>query len=182
MDARLITATNVNLQQAIHDGAFRQDLYHRLDLLRICIPPLRERPADVMGLAEFLMAGILRRYRMKKLSISPEGETRLREYPWPGNVRELAHELERAVVLSDGDELHFQQLQFVGKSLDAANIVSDDWLNSGWEFPEEGGFQMEAAINRLIQKALDQVDGNVSGASRLLGVPRDYVRYRLNKE
>jgi DNA-binding NtrC family response regulator len=128
------------------------------------------------------MAGILRRYRMKKLGISSEGWTRLREYPWPGNVRELAHELERAVVLSDGDELHFQQLQFVGKSLDAANIVSDDWLNSGWKFPEEGGFQMEEAINRLIQKALDQVDGNVSGASRLLGVPRDYVRYRLNKD
>jgi len=182
VDARLITATNVNLQQAIQDGAFRQDLYHRLDLLRICIPPLRERPADVMGLAEFLMAGILRRYRMKKLGISSEGWTRLREYPWPGNVRELAHELERAVVLSDGEELHFQQLQFVGKSLGAANIVSDDWLNSGWKFPEEGGFQMEEAINRLIQKALDQVDGNVSGASRLLGVPRDYVRYRLNKD
>lgn len=183
VDARLITATNVNLQQAIAEGLFRQDLYHRLDLLRIRIPPLRERPQDVAGLVDFLLKGILRRYRVKKLRPSELGRERLAAYPWPGNVRELAHELERAVVLADGEELHFQQLQpEAGEPIETGQTSSDDWLNAGWGFPENGGFQIEQAINRLIHKALDQADGNVTGAARLLGVPRDYVRYRLKKE
>ena len=183
VDARLITATNVVLQQAIAEGLFRQDLYHRLDLLRIRIPPLRERPQDVAGLVDFLLKGILRRYRLKNLRPSELGRERLAAYPWPGNVRELAHELERAVVLADGEELHFQQLQpGAGEPSEVGHASSDDWLNAGWGFPEDGGFQIEQAINRLIHKALDQADGNVTGAARLLGVPRDYVRYRLKKE
>ena len=183
VDARLITATNVVLQQAIAEGLFRQDLYHRLDLLRIRIPPLRERPQDVAGLVDFLLKGILRRYRLKNLRPSELGRARLAAYPWPGNVRELAHELERAVVLADGEELHFQQLQpGAGELSEVGHASSDDWLNAGWGFPEDGGFQIEQAINRLIHKALDQADGNVTGAARLLGVPRDYVRYRLKKE
>ena len=186
VDARLVTATNIDLQQAIREGTFRQDLYHRLDLLRIHIPPLRERPQDIPGLAEFLLKGILRRYRMKSIHPSKDGLARLTQYSWPGNVRELAHELERAVVLVEGDELDFPQLQ-AGAGEPTADMHgpqagSDDWLNPAWTFPVEGQFDLEQAINRLIHKAIDQADGNVSGAARLLGVPRDYVRYRMKKD
>mgnify|MGYP001278849181 CR=1 FL=1 len=181
---RLVTATNLNLQEAIQQGTFRQDLYHRLDLLRICIPPLRERPGDVPALADFLLKGILRRYRVRNLAVSEKGRERLKKYPWPGNVRELAHELERSVVLAEGGELHFRNLRESHEPSLQSGQTSDDWLNAGWKFPDPGedGFQIEEAINRLIFKALDQAGDNVSAAARLLGVPRDYVRYRLKKD
>jgi two-component system response regulator AtoC len=186
IDARLLTATNLDLQQAIQEGIFRQDLYHRLDLLRIQIPPLRARLEDVPLMAEFLLNGIRKRYRLKNLEISEKGREQLMKYNWPGNVRELAHELERAVVLADGDSLEFPNLSSNGISnsvpLSNSSEPANDWLNESWVFPEDGGFQMEDAIVRLIQKALDQADGNVSGASRLLGVPRDFIRYRLKKQ
>lgn len=185
VDARLITATNVDLRQAIGEGAFRQDLYHRLDLLRICISPLRERPQDIPGLVKFLLQGILRRYRVKNLRPSEAGLARLVQYAWPGNVRELAHELERAVVLAEGEVLHFPQLHVQlgeGTAPSDDRAGEDDWLNTAWSFPEAGDFCLERAINRLIHKAIEQAGGNVSGAARLLGMPRDYVRYRLKKD
>ncbi len=185
VDVRLLAATNMDLQAAIQEGIFRQDLYHRLDLLRIQIPPLRDRLGDVPEMAEFLLKGIRKRYRLNNLEISPKGREQLKLYDWPGNVRELAHELERAVVLADGDSLDFQNLSAGGASpAPASNVTvpADDWLNESWEFPDDGGFAMEDAIVRLIKKALDQANGNVSGASRLLGVPRDFIRYRLKKQ
>jgi len=185
VDARLITATNIDLQQAIREGTFRQDLYHRLDLLQIRIPPLRERPQDISGLTDFLLQGILRRYRMKNIRPSKDGLKRLSQYPWPGNVRELAHELERAIVLADGEELDFSQLQPRAGDFSSAGTPeadSSEWLNPNWIFPAEGEFDLEVAINRLIQQAIEQAGGNISGAARLLGVPRDYVRYRLQKD
>lgn len=185
IDARLIAATNMDLQAAIQEGVFRQDLYHRLDLLRLRIPPLRERIVDVPGMANMLLDGIRKRYRLKNLEISAQGRERLISYSWPGNVRELAHELERAVVLSDGEHLDFTNLSNAGRAIPTHVPVGqppEDWLNEAWQFPEEGGFNMEEAIVRIIQKALDQANGNVSGASRLLGVPRDFIRYRLKKQ
>jgi len=136
-------------------------------------------------MAEFLLKGIRKRYRLNNLEISPRGREQLKLNDWPGNVRELAHELERAVVLADGDSLDFQNLSAGGASpAPASNVTvpADDWLNESWEFPDDGGFAMEDAIVRLIKKALDQANGNVSGASRLLGVPRDFIRYRLKKQ
>ena len=185
IDSRLIAATNMDLQAAIQEGVFRQDLYHRLDLMRIQIPPLRDRLGDVPGMAEFLLEGIRKRYRMKNLVITQEGREKLVSYNWPGNVRELAHELERAVVLSDGEHLDIPNLAPSVHSSPgqlSAGAPPDDWLNEAWQFPEDGGFKMEDAIVRIIQKALDQANGNVSGASRLLGVPRDFIRYRLKKQ
>lgn len=186
IDARLLAATNLDLQDAIREGIFRQDLYHRLDLLRIQIPPLRDRLGDVPEMADFLLNGIRKRYRLKKLEISEIGKEQLRKYNWPGNVRELAHELERAVVLADGDSLDFPKLSTPNSAISSTQTQAvgpvDDWLNESWEFPDDGAFQMEEAIVRLIKKALDQVDGNVSAASRLLGVPRDFIRYRLKKQ
>jgi DNA-binding NtrC family response regulator len=177
VDARIIAASNRDLKELVAEGKFREDLFHRLDLFRLCIPPLRERGEDVLQLAETLLARLHERHRLPAKTISEQGKQRLLSYAWPGNVRELAHELERALVFTEGDTLDFEQLQPTRSPSTAAR--TDDWLNPGFTFPTEG-FSLEEAINRLIQHGLGQTGQNVSAAARLLGVSRDYLRYRLS--
>jgi len=110
------------------------------------------------------------------------GRKNLLTYSWPGNVRELAHELERAIVFEEGDELDFQALGKRAQVMvpgDGAKAGGLDWFNEKYIFPPEG-FSLEEGIMRLIQHALKQTNQNVSAAARLLGVSRDYLRYRLS--
>jgi DNA-binding NtrC family response regulator len=163
-------------------------LFHRLDLFRLVLPPLRERGSDILRLADALMARLARRHRIPSRRISELGKRRLLAYGWPGNVRELAHELERALVFEDGEALNLDQLMGVGGILPplpvpappvaGGALTADEWFNSSFRFPADG-FSLEEAILRLIRHALAQTHGNVSGAARLLGVSRDYLRYRL---
>ena len=176
IDARLIAATNTDVRALAAAGKFREDLLHRLDLFRVRIPPLRERGDDIVALAEALVARIAKNYGLPPRPIPAVGRERLLAYPWPGNVRELAHEIERSLVFED-DQLVFAALARGGAA--AGNPAG--WLNPQFRFGAEG-FLLETAINTLIQRALAQADGNVSAAARLLGVPRDYVRYRLKSE
>lgn len=197
VDVRIIAAANQDVRALVAAGRFREDLYHRLDLYRLHLPPLRTRGEDIVRLAESLLAGIGRRHRLPGRTISATGRRRLLHYAWPGNVRELAHELERAMVFEDQQELDFDQLMGVGGTLpDPGAGMSGpggsggpggretpaggapDWFNPGYAFPEKG-FQLEEAILRLIRHALAQSRGNVSAAARRLGVSRDYLRYRL---
>ena len=110
---------------------------------------------------------------------------RLQSYPWPGNVRELAHELERSLVLGDGGIVDFSRLPAPSgedRSVPAEGVDAGegDWMRRGFIFPDSG-FDLEEAIDRLVALALEQTGGNVSAAARLLGVKRDYVRYRLSR-
>lgn len=172
VDVRIIAASNVDLRTRVEQGRFRADLLQRLDLFRVRLPALRDRGDDVVSLAQQLADRIAARYGRQAPRIPPAGAARLRAYAWPGNVRELAHEIERALVFDPADGLNFA-------SLDShAAGANSDWLNSHFRFPEQG-FSLDDAINLLIQRALAQSAGNVSAAARLLGVPRDYVRYRL---
>lgn len=176
VDVRVVAATNRDLKQAVASGQFREDLLHRLDLYRVEIPPLRARGEDITRLAERLMERLCQRHRLPRKFITPEGRRRLFAHPWPGNVRELSHELERAIVFEESGELDFQHLGPAPP--DGAAADANDWLNPGFSFPAQG-FCLEAALNRLIELALKQTNQNVSAAARLLGVSRDYVRYRL---
>ena len=178
VDTRLIAATNRDLGTAISAGEFREDLFHRLDLYRIRIPPLRERREDILPLASKLMARLCHRHRLPQKQIVSEGRSRLESYSWPGNVRELAHELERAIVFEEGHQLDFAQLTSRMGPTPSVDVPEDEWFNGRFRFPEQG-FMLEEAINRLIHHALTQTRQNVSAAARLLGVSRDYVRYRL---
>jgi two-component system, NtrC family, response regulator AtoC len=178
VDVRIIAATNRDLKEVVATGQFREDLYHRLDLYRIGIVPLRERGEDVIRLAEQLMARLCQRHRLPLKEITALGKKRLSGYRWPGNVRELAHELERAIVFEESDRLHFDHLVAAAESLAGGPGEGPEWLREGFRFPDQG-FSLEIAINRFIQLALQQSDQNVSAAARLLGVSRDYVRYRL---
>lgn len=180
VDARVIAATNQDLKSAVASGKFREDLYHRLDLFRIYLPPLRERGEEIIELANILIERICKRHKLPTRKITDTGKKRLLSYHWPGNVRELAHELERAIVFEDKSELSFEHLPTAQKELEHST-QTDDWLNPDFRFPSQG-FSLESAINRLIQYALKQSDGNVSAAARLLGVSRDYIRYRLSQK
>ena len=172
VDVRLIAATNRPLADLVREGAFREDLYHRLDLLRLALPPLRERRADLGALARHLLARIAARYRLKGLTITAEGEARLQSQPWKGNVRELEHEIERAVVFGGGAPLDFAHLG------GAAIPPAAAWRNPAWRLPESG-FQLEVAMNAFIEEALRETNQNVSAAARRLGVTRQFIRYRL---
>lgn len=175
VDVRLITASNRPLDELVKQGAFREDLYHRLNLLRVVLPPLRERGSDIVPLARHLLARIAARHRLKNLAIAPEGEARLLAQPWRGNVRELAHEIERAVIFSGGGPLDFSTLA------GAVPATAASWRNPAWRLPESG-FSLEAAVNEFIAEALRETNGNVSAAARRLGVTREFLRYRLAGE
>jgi len=176
VDIRIIAASNRNLGQAVADGQFRDDLLHRLSLFRLVIPPLRERGKDILKLAKQLLAQLSRRHRVAAKPISADGQARLLNHAWPGNVRELSHELERTIVFEEGDEWDFAALP--GPAGTAANeTATSGALNPNFDFPGEG-FSLEATIDEFIRRAIDQVGGNVSAAARLLGVSRDYIRYR----
>ncbi|MBA4137669.1 MAG: DNA-binding response regulator [Opitutus sp.] len=174
VDARIIAANNRPLGELVAAAAFREDLFHRLNLLRVQLPPLRERGEDVTTLARHLLAQIAARHRRRGLVISAEGARRLRAQAWPGNVRELAHELERAVIFGEGPTLDFPHLE---RDRDAAPAA---WRNPHWRLPETG-FVLDEAMKTFIDEALRETSGNVSAAARRLGVTRDFLRYRLEQ-
>jgi DNA-binding NtrC family response regulator len=177
IDARIIAATNADLRELVVQGRFREDLLHRLDLFRVRIPALRDRGEDILPLAVTLAARIAKNYGLPARPIPPMGQKRLRAHRWSGNVRELAHEIERSLVFDD-DQLTFSSL---GSTQTGGGAAASTWVTPDFELPPNG-FSLEAAIDGLIRRALAQTDGNVSATARLLGVSRDYVRYRLKED
>jgi DNA-binding NtrC family response regulator len=180
VDTRVIAATNRDLKELVARREFREDLYHRLDLYRILLPPLRDRGQDILELAELFLQRVCQQHRLPRKRISAEGRRCLLACPWPGNVRELAHEIERAVVFEEGAELHFAHLAG-SAATETAGTADAGWLNPDFRFPPEG-FILDEAINRLMHLALKQTSGNISAAARLLGVPHDFIRYRLGRK
>ena len=164
----------------IAEEKFREDLFHRLDLLRISIPPLSQRSKDLPKLADHFLVNLSQKYHLKKPALDSQSERYLQSHTWPGNNRELLHELERAMVLHEpGTKLSLSSVQSTSY-FPKDSTSESDWLNKSYCFPEEG-FDLEKEILRLIRLGIDQSKGNISAAARLLGVPRDYLRYRLRK-
>lgn len=173
VDVHLITASNEPLSDLVEDGSFRADLFHRLNLLYIWLPPLRERGLDVYSLAKHMLERIARRHRLKELSISALGKARLLAQRWPGNARELAHSIEREVIFAKSPALDFNSL---GAPPPAAAL---GWRNPLWRVPGEG-FSIDAMITDLIDEILGETGHNISATARRLGVTREFLRYRLN--
>ena len=173
IDVRLIAASNEPLAELVEAGEFRGDLYHRLHLLHILMPPLRERGSDISLLADHMLERIARRHRLRNISISTAGKERLRGQSWPGNARELAHVIEREVIFSRGSELGFE-------SLDAGHAPEPKaWRNPAWHVPESG-FSIDEVISGLVEEVLRETNHNISAAARRLGVTREFLRYRLS--
>jgi DNA-binding NtrC family response regulator len=158
----------------VASGEFREDLYHRLHLLQLTLPPLRERRGDIPALADHILAGLVRRHRLKNIAITARGAARLQAQPWRGNARELAHELERAIIFG-GSSLEFAHFSDPDPS---ASAVAPSWRNPAWDLPEEG-FSIDLVIDELVAEALRKTGDNVTAAARRLGVTREFLRYRL---
>ncbi len=174
IDVRLITASNQPLADLVEEGSFREDLFHRLHLLHLTLPPLRERGPDILPLARLLLERIALRHRLKGLSFSAAGEARLLGQSWRGNARELAHEIERELIFNRGPRLDFARLDN-----SPANLAAG-WRNPEWRLPEEG-FSIDAVVTGLIDEALRETNQNISAAARRLGVTREFLRYRLGE-
>ncbi len=172
VDVRVIAATNRDLEKAVKDGSFREDLYYRLDVITIKLPPLRERGDDSFLLAEHFLKGFSKEYGRGITNFSKEARELIRGYSWPGNVRELKNVLERAVLMGSEEIIRPQDLAI---SLDQKAISISEI-----EFPSQG-ISLKEVEKELIQKAMEMAKGNRSKAARLLGLSRDTLRYRLRK-
>jgi transcriptional regulator with GAF, ATPase, and Fis domain len=163
-NARVIAATNKILEEAIKTGEFRQDLYYRLNVVSVVVPPLRERPDDVPLLAMYFSSKYSERCKRPLKSISSEARTLLTNYSWPGNVRELENAIERAIVLGIGDEIEPEDLPDV--LLEAQPVG-----NSSVKYHD----QINELKKRMIADAVKQSKGNYTEAAKLLGVHPNYL-------
>jgi two-component system NtrC family response regulator len=174
IDVRIIAATNRNLEEKIKDGTFREDLYYRLNIVFIKIPPLRERKEDILPLIEFFMDKYAKENKKEKIEISKDAADYLLKYSYPGNVRELENIIERAVVLARGSMITLNDLPMTVKGLSEENQLPDS----------EGGpltDQVEALEKKLIYDALRQAGGNQTKAGKILGLSERNLRYKLKK-
>lgn len=166
VDVRLISATNADLASEVEAGRFRKDLLYRLNTLEVRLPPLRDRSEDILPLARGFLARSARHYHRGHLRWSPAAERALAAWHWPGNVRELEHVVDRAVLLTEHDE------------------VGADLLNLGAPAPLADGLDgmtLEQAEARLVQRALDRHQGNLQRVADALGISRQALYRRLEK-
>jgi len=172
VDVRVIASTNRSLQEEVKKGHFREDLFYRLNVLSVVLPPLRERRGDVPMLINHYVDIFNTEFRKKIRGVSPTAMAALQAYPWRGNVRELRNAVERAMLLAEGNELtelHFPML-----------TVSDTDLSTGMGLPPEG-INLEALERSLVVQALERSGWNQTKAATLLGLNRDQIRYRIEK-
>lgn len=165
VDIRLITATNKNLEEAVNDNTFRQDLYYRLNVVNLEMPPLRDRPEDVPLLANYFAAKYSEKCNRRISGISPEAQARLRSYDWPGNVRELENAIERAVVLGTTDRILLEDLP-------------ESLLETEPPATAPGTKYLEAVTQtkkQIILNAMQQSHGNFTEAAKILGVHPNYL-------
>jgi len=172
IDVRVIAATNRDLRMALEDGTFREDLFYRLNVVPIDIPPLRERREDIAYLAHHFVEKLAPETGSTAHGITDAAIEKLIQYSWPGNVRELENVIERSLVLAAGGKLDANDIR-LDLNLRRRPATSEIGL------PE--GMSLDAFEQELIKKALDQASGNKSQAARILGLTRNALRYRLTQ-
>ncbi len=172
VDVRLIAATNRNLRAALEEGTFREDLYYRLNVVPIDLPPLRAHKDDIPELAEHFLARFAAAQGKAIAGLAPAAIERLMQFDWPGNVRELENVIERAVTLSDGPRLTAADIQL--------EIVPPPRAAAGGAPTLPAGWTLEEFEQAILRDALRRANGNKSQAARLLGLSRNALRYRLS--
>ena len=177
VDVRFIAATNKNLREAVKEGAFRQDLYFRLNVIQIVIPALRDRLEDIPPLAAFFVQHYNRKFKRHIEGLTPDAERLLLMHDWPGNVRELRNAIERAMILEESSLITAASLPIavsrsVPEEFGPARSLSD--------LPENG-LSLVDSERQLLTKALQKTSGNQTQAARLLRITRDTLRYKMKK-
>lgn len=182
-DVRIVAAVNEPPQKLIQEGRMREDLYYRLGVIRLILPPLRERPGDIDLLAEVFLKRYSRTLRRDVRGLSARALEELRQYRWPGNVRELQNAIEGAVATTRGTELTVEDIEAVLEGRPGPRSLPDG-AGAGCEQPLEPGFSLSKAMERyereLIVRAMEQ-GGSISQAARLLGLSRQNLKYKLQK-
>ena len=193
VDVRVIAASNRDLEKAVREGQFRQDLYYRLAIIAIFIPPLRERKEDILPLVEFFIEHYNRRFKKAVRGITDETRQLLVSHNWPGNIRELRNAIERAMILEDEPLLRPVYLPFsVGQSggLTAFERTTSPneagpTLPDGRSLPRlyipQAGTSLEEVEHTMVELAMRQANGNQTHAAKLLDISRDALRYKLKK-
>jgi len=172
VNVRVIAATNRDLQGEVRAGRFRQDLFYRLNVIAIALPPLRERREDIPPLVNYYVDAYNGEFRKRITGVSPEAMRLLSEYTWPGNIRELRNAVERAMLLGGGQQLVREDFPMATPG--AAPLNEDIALPAG-------GVNLEHLERSLVVQALRRSDWNQTQAARLLGLNRDQIRYRIEK-
>jgi transcriptional regulator with PAS, ATPase and Fis domain len=175
VDVRVIAATNVNTTDAIRDGKLRDDLYYRLNVFTIELPPLRERKEDLALLIQAFIEEFNARDRRQVRTVSPDAMRMLESYDWPGNVRELHNVVERATILARGELIEAQHLPRLG----VATRVADTPAPSGVTITP--GMTVDEAERRLILATLDAAGGNKTRAAEMLGISLKTLHNKLNR-
>jgi DNA-binding NtrC family response regulator len=166
INIRLICATNMDLEQLVREGRFREDLYYRINTVHIALPPLRERKEDIVPLAQLFLERFAEKYHRPLMGIAPDAAAILMDGQWSGNIRELQNCIEKAVILSEGRELTAKDIQLeqaakpVGTTIKAVS---------------------EAEEERLVREAMERTGGNISAAAKILGVSRPTLYAKLKK-
>ena len=176
VDVRVIAASNRDLRQAVDNGTFRKDLYYRLQVVTITLPPLRDRREDIPLLARHVLGYFSREFKKPLPHLSSEAEGLLVQYEWPGNVRELRNVIERTMILEDtGDLLPGHLPPEIGGLAPSAALPAPTF-----QLPETG-VVLEEVEREFVRQALALTQGNQTRAARLLGLTRDELRYRVKK-
>ena len=179
-DVRIIAATNLDLTEAMARGKFREDLYYRLNVFEIRVPPLRERREDILVLAERFLEELGRAMGRPAAGISRDAREWLLDYSWPGNVRELRNAIERAILFCDGGLITRRHLPRGVRRSGEAPAPAGAVAGSAPDLPA-GGIELDAVERGFVQQAMDQSRGNKSRAARLLGLTRSQLYTRLEK-
>jgi len=182
VNVRIVAATNCNLNELIKDGRFRSDLYYRLCVVQVALPPLRDRGKDMIELAEYFLNQHAQRYRKDNIEIGQRARAKLLEYSWPGNVRELRNMMEQIVLMNESKllELHHLPLYQQTEIRDTPKPVDD---NFGYPPTAKNSDSLNIVEmeHRMVTEALERTQGNVTHAAELLGLSRDTLRYRIEK-
>jgi two-component system response regulator AtoC len=192
VDVRVIAASNRDLEKAVREGQFRQDLYYRLAIIAIFIPPLRDRKEDILPLVEFFIDRYNRRFKKSIRGVTDETRRLILSHNWPGNVRELKNTIERGMILEDEPFLRPVYLPFSvgesgGRTVFERTSPSDggQTLPNGRTLPRlyipEGGTSLEEVEHHMVELAMRQANGNQTHAAKLLDISRDALRYKLKK-
>jgi len=192
VDVRVIAASNRDLERAVREGHFRQDLYYRLAIIEVLIPPLRDRKEDILPLVEFFISHYNRRFKKSIRGITDETRALLLSHTWPGNVRELRNAIERGMIFENEPFLRPVHLPFSAEepsgrtSFELASPADGGrMLPNGRTLPRlyipEGGTSLEEVEHSMVELAMSQSNGNQTNAAKLLDISRDALRYKLKK-
>lgn len=181
VDVQIIAATNRDLEKSVKEGSFRSDLYHRLSVFRVVLPPLRERKEDLEDLVPFFIAEFNAKAGRNVKTLSDSTWRRLNGHEWPGNVRELRNVIERCVLFADGEEFPERWLQLTSEPMSQVGPLEKGATGERVVLPLDGSMDLEDMDRFIIKTALELNDYNVSATARALGTTRETLRYRIQK-